>query len=44
MPYAGSRFNWYDQSAIPEIPTDIASENPNIPLCLVCVASERGLN
>ena len=42
MPYAGSRFNWIDQSAIPEIPTDVTSENPNIPLCLVCVASERG--
>lgn len=44
MPYASTTFRWYDQSAIPAIPADATVEDPNIPLCLVCVASDKGLN
>lgn len=42
MPYASTTFKWYDQSAIPAIPADATVEDPNIPLCLVCVASDKG--
>lgn len=42
MPYASTRFNWYDNSAIPQNVIDTTSTDPNIPLCLVCVASDKG--
>lgn len=42
MPYAGTTFKWYDQSGIPALPTETTVEDPNVPLCLVCVASEKG--
>ena len=42
MPYASTKLNWYDQSGIPEIVAQEASVDPNIPLCLACVASEKG--
>ena len=43
MPYASTRFNWYDNSGIPALPTTAAApSDPNIPLCLACIAASKG--